>query len=527
MKKHIQRIRHFAQRVRHKTNWNIVETLHLNRFQKSAILAFAILAFLGVNLLASFISLRIDLSKGQAYTLSSSTRTLVAKLDKETVITLYTSDNIPARLQPIAREVTDLLREYERANRSVRVVIDRFNPNEDKDTVMKLQQAGIVGLPVREQQQGEVSVTQIYFGIIVTRGDKTETIAQALDVENLEYSLTSALYRMTNETLPVVSVMGATAGMFTQQDPLQVFKQIAGGLFDIQTVQPTTPVEEGSEEEQVVSIDKNTKTLIVIDDVNTTFTDADIAAIDAYLQSGNAIVLTDGVVVSDQDLATSSGEAKLHALLSKRGIKVNQDIVLSGQAELVNMGGGGFSLLVPYPAWVWATKFDDEVGYFSGIGRLTFAWTSSLESQKKEGIAVNNLVQSSEDSWVQSGTFSLNPQDIPDPNETDFKSLNVISESVANNGAKMMVIGNSRFINTQYLSRDSQNIEYLVNVLSDYASDGSLSGISRRSISLYPLPNLPKSLQETYKYSVILILPLLFVGYGAWRIVNRSKKSTT
>jgi len=405
------------------------------------------------------------------------------------------------------------------------VAIDRFNPNEDKETVMKLEQVGISGLPVREQQQGEVSVTQIYFGIIVTRGEKTETIVQALDVENLEYSLTSALYRMTNEKLPVVSVMGATAGMYTQQDPLDAFKQIAGGLFDIQPVAPTAPSEEGSEEVQKIAFDKNTKTLIVIDDVNTTFTDADIEAIDTYIKTGNAIIFTDGVVVSDQDLATSSGEVKLHAILAKRGIKVNPNIVLSGQAEMVNMGGGGFSLLVPYPAWVWTTVFDDSVGYFSGIGRLTFAWSSSLESQKKEGYTVKQLARSSEVSWEQSDSFSLNPQEIPDPKESELKSYDLIAESVGPKGAKTMVIGSSRFMSTQYLSRDSQNIEYLINVLSDYASDGSLSGIGRRSISLYPLPTLPKSTQEAYKYLVILLLPLMFVGYGAWRITKRSRKT--
>ena len=145
---------------------NFIQRFRLFRFKRSAIVMTSIAVFLALNLLFSYVSLRADLSKGKAYTLSDSTKTLVRDLKKPVTVTLYASDNIPARLQPLQREAIDLIREYERATGNVKVQIAEFNPTEDQKTVEKITQAGISGVPIREQQQSEVSVTQIYFGII-------------------------------------------------------------------------------------------------------------------------------------------------------------------------------------------------------------------------------------------------------------------------------------------------------------------------------------------------------------------------
>jgi len=86
-----------------------------------------------------------------------------------------------------------------------------------------------------------------------------------------------------------------------------------------------------------------------------------------------------------------------------------------------------------------------------------------------------------------------------------------------------MVLGSSRFILSNYLSRESQNLEFILNVLGDYASDGALSGISSRAVNLYPLPELPENVQEFYKYANIIVLPGIFALYGMWRMWKRNQ----
>ncbi len=516
----IKNIKQFRPQIRMR-DLNFVKKYRLHRFKKSAVVLGSILVFLILNFLFSYISLRMDLSKGQAHTLSDSTKELVQKLENPVTITLYASDNIPARLQPLQREVIDILREYERTGNTV-VQISAFNSEEDQETLQTLQQAGIIGIPVREQQQNEVSITEIYFGIIVQYQEKQEVIGQALDVENLEYNVTSAIYRLTNPELPKIAVIGSEEGLIPQQDELSVFKQVAASLFDVQNV--AAPIEtEETEEEVPITIDPASKTLLVFDSPQREFSDQELVAIDKYTAQGNAVVFTNGVTIDDSTLETASGEAKLHALLGKRGIAVQPNFILSSRAEMVNLGGQGFSLLIPYPMWLKTDAFNNEVNLFSGVGSLTFPWASSLQTKETKGFETRQLVETSDESWEQRSSFSPNPQQIPQPQQEDIETFVLAAESFAENGAKMMVIGSSRFIHNQYLSRESQNLEFILNVLSDYASDGALSGIGRRALSIYTLPSLPKSVQEVYKYTNILLFPSILGIYGAYRLFKRNR----
>lgn len=505
---------------------NFMQRFQLYRFKKSFIVVSSIVVFLVLNFLFSYISYRADFSKGNAYTLSDSTREIIKKLDKQVTVTLYASDNIPARLQPLEREVIDLLREYERAG-NVAVQISQFNPTEDQQTVTTLQQAGITGIPIREQQQSEVSVTQIYFGIIVKYQENQEVVSQALDVQNLEYNLTSAIYRLTNQELPRIATIGSDGGMIPQQDELSVFKQITGSFFSILPVSPQVPAEEEeSEESPELTVDPSTKTLLVFDSPQREFTDEEVAAISEYSETGNTVVFTNGVVVDDSTLEVATGEAKLHALISTKGITVQPDLVLSTRAEMVNLGAGGYSLLIPYPMWLQTDAFNTDVSYFSGVAALTFPWSSSLKLTEAEGYSVQQIVETAAQSWVQQGTFATNPQEIPEPTQGDLGTFTLAAESASENKAKMMVIGSSRFIYNQYLSRETQNLEFVLNILSDYASGGALSGISRRALSIYSLPVLPKSVQEVYKYVNILLLPSMFGAYGLYRLIKRSRETS-
>jgi len=508
-------------------NLNFVQRFQLYRFKKSFIVIASIAVFLVFNFLFSYISFRADFSKGNAYTLSDSTREIVKKLDKQVTITLYASDNIPARLQPLEREVIDLLREYERSGNIV-VQISEFNPTEDQETVTTLQQAGITGIPIREQQQSEVSVTQIYFGIIVKYQDNQEVVSQALDVENLEYNLTSAIYRLTNEQLPQIATIGSDGGMIPQQDELSVFKQIAGRFFSIVPVSPQEPAEgETADVTPELHVDPSTKTLLVFDSPQREFSDVEVAAIDEYSKKGNTVVFTNGVTLDDSTLEIASGEAKFHALLAAKGIDVQPDLVLSTRAEMVNLGAGGYSLMIPYPMWIQTDAFNTDVSYFSGVAGLTFPWVSSLQAKDTNGYTVRKLVDTTAQSWTQKGSFTTNPQEIPEPSQKDLGTFTLAAEATGTGKQKTMVIGSSRFIYNQYLSRETQNLEFVLNILSDYASGGALSGISRRSLSIYSLPVLPKSVQEVYKYVNILLFPAIFGAYGLYRLVKRGREQNS
>lgn len=507
-------------------NINIVKNLGLGRFTKQTILIVSLALFFVMNFLFSYFSLRLDLSNGRVYTLSQSTKEIVSNLKEKSEITVYVSDNIPARLSPYIRESMDLLKEYERIGGNLKVNVIEFNPDENEDILKQATDNGVVGIPVSEQDQNELSVTQIYFGVVVGYGNSKEPLGEALDIENLEYLVTSALYRMSVDKLPVVATIGGNpnAAFMQQQDPLAALNSMIGKLFDIQPLQETAVSEGGAEAKDEVEVDQNVQALVVYDDPSSDFSEEQIDLIQKYLDSKNSIIFSDGEVVDDQSLQVASGEAKMSSILESRGLKINQDLVLSSQSEMVNLGGNGMSLFIPYPFWIVSSNFNLDTSYFSGIGRLTFPWASSIDFVKKDGFQTKEIVKSANPSWHQTSNFVLDPQQIENPSQSDLKDFTLAAESTSKDGKKLLAVGSSRFINGLYLSNQSQNIEFVLNVLSDYASNGALNGIARRSINVYPLPNMSQSVQEFYKYASILLLPGVFAIYGIYRIWKRRDK---
>src|SRR5687768_5937504 len=80
----------------------------------------ALLAVLvALNFLSSVINLRVDLTEGRVYTLSSGTKAIVGKLEAPVKIRLYYSHGssaVPVGLKTFASRVEDLLAEYRAAS---------------------------------------------------------------------------------------------------------------------------------------------------------------------------------------------------------------------------------------------------------------------------------------------------------------------------------------------------------------------------------------------------------------------------
>jgi hypothetical protein len=60
-----------------------------------------------------------------------------------------------------------------------------------------------------------------------------------------------------------------------------------------------------------------------------------------------------------------------------------------------------------------------------------------------------------------------------------------------------------------------------MNIVSELAAGGSLSGIRQRDVSIVPLPSLGANERDLIKYTTIFLLPTLFAALGALRLYRR------
>ena len=228
----------------------------LSRIDRSGVavtaIVLAVVLFLSLNLFAilAWNGVRSDVTEGKLYTLTESTREVLAELNEPIRLRLYQSEALLAaapQLNVYADRVNELLRTYaELSDGMVRVEVVNpvpFSPEED--SAIQFQLRGFQLNP-----QGENG----YFGLVGTNSvDDVETVPFfAPDQEPfLEYELTGMVLTLASPDETVVGVIdgiGAMGGNQGQTPPLSVIRQmqqiydVRGMVYDAEEIPPNADV---------------------------------------------------------------------------------------------------------------------------------------------------------------------------------------------------------------------------------------------------------------------------------------------
>jgi ABC-type uncharacterized transport system involved in gliding motility auxiliary subunit len=219
-------------------------------------------------------------------------------------------------------------------------------------------------------------------------------------------------------------------------------------------------------------------------------------------------------------MVAASRESKLRPILDTFGITLNQDLVLSNQAEIVNFSNDIFNR-GKYPFWLMTNIFNPDASYTANVNYLMFPWTSSLSLTKKPNIIQKEIVRATKQSWVRTGSVDVKPDSITNPKTSDLSQPLLIAYAKdSKTKGEIMVIPSTRFVQDNFLGR-SGNLEFIVNLVNEFASDGALSGIRSRAIAALPLPVLEPNTKDIYKWANVLVLPVLLGAWGALRLKKR------
>ncbi|KKU71340.1 MAG: hypothetical protein UX97_C0008G0023 [Candidatus Beckwithbacteria bacterium GW2011_GWA2_47_25] len=301
-------------------------------------LALSLILGIGIvsNIILSSYPVRIDLTQGRLFTLSEGTKQTIKNLDDITTITVYASRELPAQMQLVARDVTDLLKDYEKLGSNVKV---RFvDPQADQQAAQEAQQAGIREVQFNSVGSGKFEVQAGVLGIALRFGDKTESIPFISDTSDLEYQLTRRIRKLSGSK---DTIIGLYKNGFSQN---QILDELLGTQYKTETV-------------AVDATDKlkDLSALIVIDDGSQESTAS--AMIKNYLnQNGRVLLLVSGVSVSPQTLSATKSQSTIPSLLSDYGVTLNNDLAYDLQlSEVLNFSDqSGQRYLSQYPYWLRA-----------------------------------------------------------------------------------------------------------------------------------------------------------------------------
>ena len=164
---------------------------------------------------------RIDITQDGAYSLSDSTRSILAGLDERLLIRGYFSAKSHPKLEPLVPQLRDLLEEYRIAGGS-KVRVELIDPTDSDDAKREAKERfGIDPTPLRFATQTEQSVVNAYFAVAVEYGDHhaviglNELIAvRAVDVGDIEVTLKNPEYELTKTIKKTVAEFSSVDALF-------------------------------------------------------------------------------------------------------------------------------------------------------------------------------------------------------------------------------------------------------------------------------------------------------------------------
>jgi len=356
----------------------------------AAILSVAVFAA-GASL-ASFVTLRADLSAGKAHTLSPFTRKLVSTLDEPVRMTYWRSRTLAER-HPGPAMIESLLRTMESASRG-RLRLKVIDSSKDPAAAEAL---GIEPRQMETVERDEQRLAIVHSGIVLEYLDESRVLPSVLSTETLEYELARVLLSLARDREPVAALLVGDSGRSLDAD----FQGLAAALgrsgYSLREQNPGSPVDSDAAVLFVLGVDS--------------LDEAAAAAIDAYLRSGGPVFMAArGVVVDPEtDLAATAigGNAVLDLLVSY-GVAVRRELALDERAlsvpyQTTDESGAVALRYVEYPHWIVVDERYASATHplTSRFGGLDLFWPSPIELEPREGFPATVLATTSPRGWRQ------------------------------------------------------------------------------------------------------------------------------
>jgi gliding-associated putative ABC transporter substrate-binding component GldG len=522
------------------------DPVQTRRLQRRVIACLVVLDVLLAFIVSARFFLRVDLTRNHLYTLSKTSKDIVAGLPEQLSMTYYVSDALRGRSQ-FPSQVSDVLDEYATWSRG-RVSASSVDPSKAK-VVTSMESLGVTARQMQVVDRDQVNLATVYSGIVLRYLDRTAVLPFVSDISTLEYDLSSQIRALVADRSRSIGIILGDKRQSLGESYTYLQRELAS-QFKLRTIAV------GNE------IPADISTLLVI---GTLDVDEPTAfRVDQFIMRGGRVLFAvDPVAV---DLAAglraslTPGTAVVDAL-GYYGVRVQPQIVMDvlNQKISFNVQQGRY-MIVNYPQWVTVSGRDVDASHpitarFAG---LDLYWPCPLEPITRQDVTVRILATTSPDGWVMKENFETNPmivQTMKGQSGATGKYTLVVALSGAFRSAyadrpvptrpgekqaqapltsctaptRLIVVGNAAFASDmiQY-TQASYNLAFLSNCVEWLSQEDDLLAIKTRSQADTRLNAVSDPARKTVlmRRSIalnVVMVPLCVVGVGTVRLLRRRR----
>ncbi|HEY8469939.1 MAG TPA: Gldg family protein [Longimicrobiales bacterium] len=493
----------------------------------TATLAVGVLA---LNLLGARIHGRLDLTRGNLYTLSRGTEQVLEGLDDVVTIKLVVSKELPPEVMITLRDVRDLLADF-RSAADGRLRIEELHPDRDTTAASEASGLGIQPIQFNVLRGDEFQVKRGWLGLAVLYADKREVIPLIDRTDDLEYRLTSMISALTRERKPRLAFLsGFNARAIWEYE---TFREMIEQQYDVRAVD--------IEADSAATLSPDSFDVAVLAAPTRPLNEAALDRLRSYLNAGGAaLLLVDGTQLNPQMPLTEAVQTGLEPLLDEYGVRLVPALAYDLRSnERVSLGRQGFfSVVTSYPYWPIVPRAEEEHTLTRGLTALTLAWATPLEIT--DSTRVRTLFHTTEFGGRQSAGGIVSP-DVPiepDPSELAVQVMAVAVEprAAADQGGsaeagdgepatrgRLVIVGDADFLLDRFVRSNPQNLAFAANAVDWLAQDEALISIRAKNRTPPPLVLESDFTRAALKWGNLVGVPLLFVAWGTSRVLRRRR----
>ena len=360
----------------------------------------ALLAFILINVIASFFYARIDLTEDKRYTLSEQAIEAAASFNSVIVVDVLLEGDLPPEFAKLKAETKQILEEF--ASRNDNIKFNFVDPLSDitqaEATIAELQSLGLTPANVTVEENGRVSQEIVFPWAMVNYNNKTIKVPLLKNklgatseervnnsVQNLEYAFADAFTKLTIKTKKRVAVIKGNG----QLDDIY----LADYLTTIRDYYNIGAITLDSVEKNPQKVFNQLKEydLALIAKPTDAFTDKEKYVLDQFIiNGGKSIWLIDQVVMELDSLFNPEGSSmafprdlNLNDFFFKYGVRINPVLIsdLYFTQIVLASGEGNNSQYNPVPWYYHPMVFSrNNHPINNNLEAVRFQFTNSIDT---------------------------------------------------------------------------------------------------------------------------------------------------
>jgi ABC-2 type transport system permease protein len=525
------------------------------------------------NLVASQLTLRVDMTQDKIYTLNAASTKAVAALPEPVTVKVFISPDMPPPLHTLSQSVGDLLSEYAAASGG-KMTYEIISPKDDAGIEETAKGYGCEKVALGQQNENEVSLRAVYKCVAFVMGEQQQVIRDLRvtgdpSTDNLEYDITKALLNLGStepRRIGFVAGFGGPAGdpKFSEQ-LAPIFEQLYGRLII------PVPVDLGGESPDPIPESVHA---IVLMNPDQPFTPQARFAIDHFVQRGGSVGWMQGSMGVNEELRQQlmnqmpgrqvpeirrAVDPQLNELFEVYGVRVEPGMVLDRANALtfgMVMTEQGVAQ-VSHPATFQINDMDRALPFLVSLPPLALPAPTQVTvteaARANKALTIHDAIRTDDTAvrrldppttMVYSELLQPEPGELPGPfllaatvegDVPSYYDKNPLppgkTEADLHKGpgaARLLVIGSGDFFQPNpTLGFDDRlagiGQQLFFNALEWLAQDSALAQVRGKKMPRF-VGEVPADLRRRIQTTNILFVPLCFIGIGTLMWLRRRKR---